>query len=98
MLKSFLVVVLFVLSFNVAVSSASSDDTKVEIRVGMTVVRGPDWQYGNQDGKGDDGKLALGTVIEVRKWKSAHDTNLEGNKADEKYFINISHSNSKYYF
>ena len=89
MLKSFFVIILFVLSFNVAVSSASSDFTKVEIRVGMTVVRGPDWQYGNQDGKGDDGKLALGTVIEVRKWKSAHDSNLEGNKADERADENV---------
>ena len=41
----------------------------LEIRVGMTVKRGRDWQYGNQDGQGSDGKLALGTVIEVRKWK-----------------------------
>ena len=38
---------------------------QVEIRVGMTVIRGRDWQYGNQDGQGDDGRPALGTVIEV---------------------------------
>ncbi len=57
---------------------------QVEIRVGMTVIRGRDWQYGNQDGQGDDGRPALGTVIEVRKWKKPQDSNLEGNKADEK--------------
>eukprot|EP00944_MAST-04C_sp_MAST-4C-sp1_P003851 g3851.t1 len=61
----------------------------LEIRVGMTVKRGKDWQYGNQDGQGNDEKLALGTVIEVRKWKKAADVNLEGNKADEKADENV---------
>ena len=39
--------------------------------------------------KGMMRKLALGTVIEVRKWKKAADVNLEGNKADEKADENV---------
>ena len=34
-------------------------------------------------------RKALGTVIEVRKWKKAADVNLEGNKADEKVDENV---------
>ena len=62
----------------------------VQIQVGMVVKRGADWQYGNQDGQTPDGKVALGIVVEVRKWKKSPVGDLQGgNRADEKAPDNI---------
>ena len=42
----------------------------MEVKVGLRVVRGPDWKWGNQDG----GEGHLGTVVEVK----AEETPSEG--------------------
>ena len=58
------------------------DGIGVQVAVGMTVERGPDWRYGNQDGRDSKRDAAgrrklrkgggLGTIVEVREWITAY--------------------------
>ena len=64
------------------------DGIGVDIAVGMTVVRGPDWQYGRQDGYSEMTfpsqkklsesrdtweRMPRGTVVEVRQWITSYE-------------------------
>ena len=46
----------------------------MEIEVGLRVVRGPDWEWGDQDG----GEGHVGTVVEVKREQSGEQQAQEG--------------------
>ena len=57
----------FALFLHCAYLTLSEDTEWKGIRVGSRVIRGPNWEYGDQDG-GAGGK---GTVLELRPWRRA---------------------------